>query len=231
MLALGAILTGACTSMYPAEVTESRDDDLRLCASRSRTVAIPACERVLARPDVERWPGSVSYAATAYWARAISAWHLARHLAADGRHEEALATALRSIELFDRYDVERRQKSSSEFVFKPDQQTAMLQAFLARAEYAAGLELVRLRRWREAMPHLQRVVGLDRQLPVAWATLGVVANQTEDYATSTRAFERALDIEPGYFTEPRSIQRGVFDASRDGRRFELGAARASASEP
>jgi len=231
MLGLGATLTGACVSMYPEEVKQSRDDDLRLCASRSRSVAIAACERVLARPDVERWPGSISYAATAYWARANSAWHLARHLAGDGRNEESLAAALRSVELFERYDLERRQKGSSEFLFKPDQQTAMLQVFLARAEYAAGLQLVRLRRWPEALPHLQRVVGLDSRVAVGWATLGVVANQTEDYATSRRAFERALDIEPGYFTEPRSIQRGVCDASRDGRRFELGAAPPSAKEP
>src|SRR5262249_59574565 len=129
----------------------------------------------------------------ACWARATSAWHLARHLAADGRDEESLAAALRSVELFERYDHERRQRGSSEFVFKPDQQTAVLQAFLARAEYAAGLQLVRLRRWPEAMPHLQRVMGLERRLAVGWATLGVVANQTEDYATSTRAFERGLD--------------------------------------
>lgn len=166
-----------------------------------------------------RWPGGVSYAGTAYWTRANSAWYLARHLAADDRNEESLAAALRSIELFERYDRARRQSEFPETVAK---QTGVFNAYLARAEYAAGLQLVRLRRWSEAMAHLQRVVKLDGRHAVVWATLGVAANQASDYETSTRAFERALEIEPGYFTETRLLQRGIFDASRDGHRFELG---------
>jgi tetratricopeptide (TPR) repeat protein len=231
VLVCGAALTWGCAGMYPPEVNGFSDDDLRRCASPPRTVAIAACERVLARPDVGRWPGGISYAATAYWARANSAWHLARYLAAEGRNEESLAASLRSIELFERYDRERRQKSSSEFLFTPGRQTAMFQAYLARAEYAAGLQLVRLRRWSDAMPHLQRVVELDNRHAVAWATLGVAANEAGDYAISTRAFERTLELEPGYFTELRSTQRSVFDASRDGRRFELGGTRPAAKEP
>jgi lipoprotein NlpI len=81
------------------------------------------------------------------------------------------------------------------------------------------------------MPHLQRVVELDNRHAVVWATLGVAANQSDDYATSTRAFARVLEIEPGYFTESRSIQRAVFNASRDGHRFELGQSRPAAKEP
>jgi tetratricopeptide (TPR) repeat protein len=201
------------------------DDDLHQCAYGSRTVAIAACERILARPEVHRWPGSISYASIAYWARANSAWYLARHLAADGRSEESLAAALRSIELFQRYDRERLKTSSSEHRSALAQKTAVFHAYLARAEYAAGLQLVRLRRWPEAVPHLQRVVELDNRHAVVWATLGVAANQSDDFATSTRAFERTLEIEPGYFTPPRSIQRRVFEASRDGRRLQLGAPR------
>ena len=225
VLVLGATLTVGCASVYPPEMGGPSDDDLHQCAYGARSVAISACERVLARSDVHRWPGSISYASIAYWARAHAAWHLARHLAADGRSEESLAAALRSIELFERYDRERRKTSSSENRSAVAQQTGVFHAYLARAEYAAGLQLVRLRRWREAVPHLQRVVELDNRHAVVWATLGVAANQSDDYATSTRAFERTLEIEPGYFTQPRSIQRRVFDASRDGRRLELGAPR------
>ena len=105
------------------------------------------------------------------------------------------------------------------------QQTALFNAHLARAEYAAGLQFLRLRRWREAVPHLQRVLRLDGRHAVAWATLGVAANQSGDYATAMRAFERTLEIEPGYFTELRTIQRQIFETSRDGRRLELDAPR------
>ncbi len=224
LLALAATLTAGCAGMQPPEMSGASDDDLRRCASAPRAVAIAACQRVLARPDVQRWPGSISYAATAYWARANSGWHLSRHLAAEARSEESLAAALQSVELFERYDRERRKSNSSENRSAAER-SPLVNAYLARAEYAAGLQLVRLRRWPEAVPHLRRVTELDNRHALVWAALGVAANQSDDYATSIRAFQRALEIEPGYFTEPRSIQRGVFEASRDGRRFELGTPR------
>ena len=224
-LALGAILTGGCASINPPELDGASDDDQRRCVHDPRPAAIAACERILARPDVSRWPGAVSFASTAYWVRASVAWHLARHLAADDRSEEALAAALRSIELYERYDRERLKSNSTDYRSTTAARTALFNTYLARAEYAAGLQLVRLRRWPEAVPHLQRVVQLDGRHAVAWATLAVAANQSEDYATATRAFQRTLEIEPDYFTEPRSIQRQIFEASRDGRRLELGGLR------
>jgi len=223
VLVFGAILTGACASLHLPD-GESNDEDQRRCIYGPRPAAIAACERILARPNPPRWYGPLA-ASIVHFARARTAWYLAGHLAADDRNEESLVAALRSIELFEQYDRETFKSTAPEQRVMVAQQTALFNAHLARAEYAAGLQLLRLRRWREAVPHLQRVLRLDGRHAVAWATLGVAANQSGDYATAMRAFERTLEIEPGYFTELRTIQRQIFETSRDGRRLELDAPR------
>jgi len=226
-LVFSAIVSGGCTNLHLPD-GDSSDEDQRRCIEAPRLTAIAACERILARPDPPGWYGPLA-ATTVHFARGQTAWYLAGHLAADGRNEESLATALRSIELLKQSDRERFKSAAPEQRVMVARQAALFNAHLARAEYAAGVQLVKLRRWREAVPHLQRVVQLDGRHAVAWATLGVAANQSWDFATAMRAFERTLELEPGYFTEPRSIQRQIFEASRDGRRLELAAP--TAKEP
>lgn len=215
---------GGCAGMHPPELDAFGDDpDGAECTSGSAASAIAACERVLGRPDVHRWRGSY-VALLVYETRAHLAWHLARHLAAADRDSESLAAAVRSIELFERYDRERDKTANSPQQRSAlDRQTNLLNVYLARAHYAAGRQLVRLHRWPEAARHLHRTVELDERSAVAWATLGVAANQSGDHATSTRAFERALAMDPEYFSEQRSIQRSVYEAAREGRTFDLGA--------
>ena len=220
-LVFSALVSGGCAGLHLPD-GDASDEEQRRCIQAPRTAAIAACERILARPDPPGWYGPLA-ATTVHYARGHTAWYLSRHLAADGRSEESLAAALRSIALFEQSDRERFKSTAPEQRVALARQAALFNAYLARAEYAAGLQLVRLRRWREAVPHLQRAVRLDGRHAVAWATLGVAANQSWDFATAMGAFERTLEIEPDYFTEPRSIQRQVFEATRDGRRVDLAA--------
>ncbi|HKQ59861.1 MAG TPA: hypothetical protein VJS92_01175 [Candidatus Polarisedimenticolaceae bacterium] len=219
VLVFGALLIGGCANLHLPDGS-AEDEDQRQCVNGPRPTAIAACKRILARPDPPRWYGPLA-ASTVHFARARTAWYLAGHLAADDQDEESYFAALRSIALFEQYDRETFKSTAPEQRVIVAQQTALFNAHLARAVYAAGLQLMRLRRWPDALPHLQRAVRLDGRHAVAWATLGVAANQSWDHATAMRAFERALEIEPGYFTEARSIQREIFEASRDSRRLEL----------
>ena len=223
-LIVGLLAHAGCVTIAPPETDYVRLDYDRLACFRTTTAnAIAACTRVVNRADPSEVIVTEGGAAVVYGRRALSARQLARHLLAEGRDEEALAAAAKSLELLQRYDV-RRTKEPSPFHTQAavDQQMRWLTFNLAQSNYIAGVTLLRLRRWDPAAKHLADAVAQDTGHVGAWAALGVAANQIGQYGESRRAFEKVLSLDAGYFTDDRAIQRLISDASRDERTYRLG---------
>jgi tetratricopeptide (TPR) repeat protein len=112
---------------------------------------------------------------------------------------------------------------------------AVVYAIRVDSALALGRHLSAAGREADAAAAVERAVGFARagvrigaSFPATWATLGVAENRAGRFQESSEAFARALALQPTYFTSYpsyeaalRSFQRQVWEASQQGRRFEL----------
>jgi Flp pilus assembly protein TadD len=57
--------------------------------------------------------------------------------------------------------------------------------------------------WREAIPHLRRVVEVDPSRATAWDALGEALNHVDDLDGALQAFQRSAELRP---TNPRALR-------------------------
>ena len=194
------------------------DGDTALCTRGSGHSAIAACERVLARPDPVKWIGLQSQllAGRVYRSRGEVALKLGDHLSAAGRERDALAASERAIQFLERYERERAKPLTDE---APETKSAALTLGLAYA--AAGVSSLHVDRWADGSRYLRQAVVRVPGQALLWGSLGVATNQTGDFSESAAAFAKAFELDANYFAAPRTVQRQVWDSSREGRRFTL----------
>jgi tetratricopeptide (TPR) repeat protein len=210
---LGLVLLAGCASWYPRELHLSKDRDGEDCRLGTGEPAIAACRRILDRPLVSE-RANVPTRVLVYALRSGYANILGWRLIRAGRPAEALPVAETALDLVERFSRAGPvgQAEGPRLLASMRQRTA--------AHALAASALMRLRHWEDATGHLREAMRDTWDNALLWGALGVAANQAGHFEESSAAFARAMELDPRYFTGNRRVQRDVWTASKQGRRYD-----------
>jgi len=93
-------------------------------------------------------------------------------------------------------------------------QAVRLEPAGAARHFNLGALLSRLRRWRDALPHFQEALRLDRDRAHNWRAVGRVLDELEQYGDAARHLQEALRRDPGLKDTRTSLGWALYRAGR-----------------
>jgi Flp pilus assembly protein TadD len=83
----------------------------------------------------------------------------------------------------------------------------------AKLQVGFGINLAEKNLWREAGHHFEKAVELDPTYAAAWNNLGIGYEQLGRFDDARKAYEKAIEIEPGnsYIRSNYDLFREIYD--------------------